>query len=185
MVLELPSLGNDRVTLRAFRDTDVALIQAASSDPLIPLITTVPTSDSEAEALAFIARQHERLTTGDGYSFAIADASTDAAVGQIGLWPRAVDPGRASIGYWVEETFRNAGYAGAALRLLADWALGAGGFERLELAVEPWNQSSWRLAEDSGFRREGLMRRWQPVGDARRDMYLYALLRSDAAGNSA
>ena len=179
MALGLPPLGNDRVSLRAFRDTDVTLIQAASSDPLIPLITTVPTSASEAEALAFIARQHDRLTTGDGYSFAIADASTDAAVGQIGLWPRAVDPGRASIGYWVEEAFRHAGYAGAALRLLADWALGAGGFERLELAVEPWNQSSWLLAEGAGFQREGLMRRWQPVGDERRDMYLYALLRSD------
>lgn len=179
MALDLPQLGNERVRLRAFGDSDVALIRAASSDPLIPLITTVPTNPSEAEALAFIARQHQRVTTGAGYSFAIADASTDAAVGQIGLWPRAVDPGRASIGYWVQEAFRDEGYASAALGLLTDWALHAGGFERLELAVEPWNQSSWRLAEGTGFQREGLMRQWQTVGDERRDMFLYALLRDD------
>jgi len=157
----------------------VALVQAASSDPLIPLITTVPADDSTGSALSFIARQHDRLSTGAGYSFAIADASTDVAVGQIGLWPRAVDTERASIGHWVLEPFRNAGYATAALGLLTDWALDSGGIERLEMAVEPRNESSWRLAERVGFQREGLMRQWQRVGDERKDMFLYALLRDD------
>lgn len=176
-VLELPRLENDRVRLRAFRDSDAALVQAASSDPLIPLITTVLTNASAAEALAFIARQHDRLVTGAGYSFAIADAHTDEAVGQIGLWPRSVDAERASVGYWVEAAFRRRGFAAAALGLLTDWALDSGDFERLELAVEPWNEGSWGLAERIGFRRERLMRQWQRVGEERKDMYLYALLR--------
>lgn len=178
-VFRLPPLTNDRVRLRAFRDSDVALVRAASADPLIPLITSVPRNDTEAEALAFIARQHHRLSTGAGFSFAIADAATDAAIGQIGLWPRAVDPERASIGYWVGAASRRGGYAAAALELLTGWALGDGRFERLELAVEPWNDTSWRLAERAGFRREGLMRQWQRVGAERKDMYLYARLRSD------
>lgn len=177
--LELPLLENEQVRLRAFRDSDAAVIQAASSDPLIPLITTVPTSSAEADALAFIARQHDRLLTGAGYSFAIAGAHTDEAVGQIGLWPRAVDTERASIGYWIEAGHRKAGYASAALGLVTEWALGSGEFERLELAVEPWNEASWRLAERAGFQREGLMRQWQRVGSERKDMLLYALLRSD------
>ena len=177
--LELPQLADGRVRLRAFRDSDIAVVQTASSDPLIPLITTVPASGSVDEALAFIARQHDRLVTGAGYSFAIADASTDEAVGQIGLWPRAVDTERASIGYWIEAGFRRKGYAAAALRLLTEWALDSGGFARLELAVEPWNEASWRLAERIGFGREGLMRQWQRVGNERKDMFLYALLRAE------
>lgn len=176
---ELPRLCDMRVRLRAFCDSDIAVVQAASSDPLIPLITTVPTSDSVDEALAFIARQHDRLVTGAGYSFAIADASTDQAVGQIGLWPRAVDTERASIGYWIEAGFRRRGYASATLRLLTKWAFDSGGFVRLELAVEPWNEASWRLAERIGFGREGLMRQWQRVGTERKDMYLYALVRGE------
>jgi len=183
IALRLPPLEDARVRLRAFRDDDLALVRAASSDPLIPLITSVPTNDSEADALAFIARQHDRLATGAGYSFAVADATTDAAVGQIGLWPRAVDPERASVGYWVAADFRGSGYATTALGLLSEWALSAGRFERLELAVEPWNEASWRLAELTGFKREGLMRRWQRVGDERKDMFLYARLRSDV-GNA-
>lgn len=178
--LHLPALGNGLVRLRAFRDGDVPLVQAASSDPLIPLITTVPIDDSQAAALAFIVRQHDRLVTGAGYSFAIVDAATDTAVGQIGLWPRAVDPERASIGYWVEKKSRGAGHAAAALSLVADWAVGDGNCERLELAVEPWNEASWRLAERAGFQREGLMRQWQRVADERKDMFLYARLRSDS-----
>ena len=71
-----------------FLEEDVPLIQQAAEDPLIPLITTVPTTTDPAAALAFIARQHSRATQGEGYSFAIADASTGAAVGQICLWLR-------------------------------------------------------------------------------------------------
>ena len=180
MTLKLPLLGNDLVRLRAFAEGDSGLIRSVSSDPLIPLITTVPKDDSEASALAFIQRQNDRLETDAGYSFAITDASTDEAVGQIGLWPRAVDPERASLGYWLGAPFRSRGFATAALALVTDWAFD-NGLQRLELAVEPWNEGSWRLAERAGFRREGLMRSWQPVGDERRDMYLYARLSADRA----
>ena len=177
--LVLPLLENDRIRLRAFTEADIAVVQAACSDPHIPLITTVPTNDSEEDALAFIARQRDRLITGAGYSFAIADAHTDEAVGQIGLWLRHIDDGRADIGYWIEASHRQAGYATAALGLLTEWAFTIPEVARLELSVEPWNEPSWRLAERLGFRREGLMRQWQTVGDERKDMYLYALLRLD------
>jgi RimJ/RimL family protein N-acetyltransferase len=48
--------------------------------------------------------------------------------------------------------------------------------ERLELYVEPWNEGSWRAAEAIGYKREGLLRAWQMVGDARKDMYMYSVL---------
>ena len=179
MPLSLPGLEGRRARLRAFRDSDTPLIQAASSDPLIPLITTVPTNDSVQDALAFIARQRDRLVTGAGYSFAIADVHTDEAVGQIGLWLRDIDDGRVNIGYWIGADHRRAGYATAALGLLIDWTFTIPEVARLELQIEPWNEASWRLAERLDFRREGLMRQWQTVGDERKDMYLYALLRGE------
>ena len=179
MPLSLPDLKGQHARLRAFRDSDAALIQAASSDPLIPLITTVPTNDSEEDALAFIARQRDRLVTGAGYSFAIANVHTDQAVGQIGLWLQNIGDGQANIGYWIGAGHRRAGYATAALGLLWDWAFTIPEVARLELWIEPWNEASWRLAESLDFRREGLMRQWQTVGDERKDMYLYALLRGE------
>ena len=43
---------------------------------------------------------------GEGYSFAIADEVTGGAIGQIGLWLRNLDHGRASTGYWVADQSR-------------------------------------------------------------------------------
>lgn len=174
----MPRLRRDPVVLRAFGDGDVDLVCSVAADPLIPLITTVPNSGTRADAVAYIARQHDRLATGVGYSFAVAEAATDQAVGQIGLWLRNLDQGRVSTGYWIAQQFRGKGYATAALRLLSAWALSFDDVARIELSVEPWNRGSWRTAESCGYQREGLLRSWQAVGDQRKDMYMYSLTRS-------
>jgi RimJ/RimL family protein N-acetyltransferase len=151
------------------------------------MISTVPVDGSPAGVRAYIRRQNGRLDEGAGYSFAIADAQTDDAVGQIGLWTGLLlTSGRASIGYWIGPAFRRRGYAGAAIRLIADWASTLSQVKRLELYVELWNEGSWRAAESAGFVREGVVRSWQQVGDHRRDMYMYSRIPNvdgDAAGS--
>lgn len=180
---ELPTLQGGLVTLREFLDTDVELVRAAAWDPLIPLITTVPAAPTDDVALlACLRRQRSRLTDGIGYSFAIAEASTGTAVGQIGLWLRDLDFGRASVGYWVAPSARRRGFARAALTALSDWAVALPPVDRVELYVEPWNEGSWRAAEATGFQREGLLRSWQRVGDTRRDMFMYSRLAPSTTG---
>lgn len=179
--LQLPTLRGKQVRLRPFKPSDAPLIQAASADQLIPLITSVPTSAAHDEALAFIDRQHDRLTSRAGYSFAITDAETDQAVGQIGLWLHDLKDNRANVGYWVAQEFRRRGYAADALATIVTWALGKPEIDRLELYVEPWNEGSWRTAENIGFQREGLLRQWQKVGSDRKDMFMYSLLPREAS----
>jgi RimJ/RimL family protein N-acetyltransferase len=174
-----PVLSRPPVVLRAFRDSDALLIQEAAADPLIPLVTSVPVTGDRAGALAFIQRQHQRLYAGQGYSFAITDAASGTPVGQAGLWLRDADHGRAAIGYWVAAPHRRRGYTTAALGAISRWGLALDGIARLELYVEPWNEGSWRAAERAGYRREGLLRSWQRVGQERRDMYMYSLLPQD------
>jgi [ribosomal protein S5]-alanine N-acetyltransferase len=176
---EVPVLTHRPVVLRAFRDEDVGLVQSAADDALIPLIASVPASGDLDAARAYIERQRERLATGVGYSFAIADAASEDAVGQIGLWLKDLADGRASTGYWIADRFRRRGYVTAALAAISRWGLSLPGIHRLELYVEPWNDGSWRAAERVGYRREGLMRSWQQVGSERRHMYMYSLLAHD------
>lgn len=173
----MPRLVAGEFVLRAFEMGDVALIQEASADPFVPLITTVPTTDSLAEARAFILRQHSRSETGVGYSFAIAERETDRAVGQIGLWLDNIGHGRASVGYWIVASARRRGIAGTALRAITEWGLRLPEVARLELYVEPWNTGSWKTAERTGYEREGLLRGWEVVDGRRRDMFMYARLR--------
>jgi len=126
----LPMLTGERVRLREWRESDIAIVQEAASDPLIPLITTVPRLAGEAAARAFVRRQHDRLRSGEGYAFAIADHD-DRAVGHIGLF-RAGDA-RASVGYWIGSSQRRLGYAGDALATLTRWAITREGIDRVEL----------------------------------------------------
>ena len=173
----VPVLESAPVRLRPWRSDDAPLVVSVSSDPLVPLVTTVPASGSADEVAAYIARQQSRLADGVGYSFVIADLATDVAVGSIGLWTRDIHLGRATTGYWVGPAFRRQGYAGAALRTLTAWALGIPEVERLELYVEPANEGSCRVAESAGFEHEGLLRAWQRMGDVRRDMLVYSVIR--------
>ncbi|ASD24167.1 hypothetical protein B7495_18620 (plasmid) [Cryobacterium sp. LW097] len=177
--LALPVLSGERVRLREWRKSDVAIVQEASHDPLIPVLTTVPDTAGEPEALAFIERQHDRLRARAGYVFAIADQD-DRAVGHIGLFFRAGAGARASVGYWIGPSQRRLGYAADALATLTAWAIQLDEFDRVELYVEPWNEGSWRAAERAGYAREGLLRAWERVNGHPRDMYIYARLTDHA-----
>ncbi|MFG1681407.1 GNAT family N-acetyltransferase [Nonomuraea sp. NPDC049269] len=180
--LVVPELrAGEKFFLRPWRLDDAAVVREASEDAYIPLITGVPPNYSDAEGAAFIGRQWSKAADGVGYSFAIAiaNATDDRAVGQIGLWPGP--HGRASVGYWVAKSARGQGVACTALRAISSWGLEGLRIPRLQLHVEPWNAPSWKAAERAGFVREGLLRSWQEVGGERRDMYLYSKLISDGA----
>ncbi|MEV6212524.1 GNAT family N-acetyltransferase [Kitasatospora sp. NPDC051914] len=177
--LDVPELATDGgLTLRPWCLADLDLVREASQDDYIPLITTVPTQYSEAEGVAFIERQWGRAATGAGYPFVIV-GEDGKPVGAVGLWLRSIGEGRASLGYWVVESGRGRRAAEAGLSAVVRWAVAALGIPRLELYVEPWNAASLKTAERVGFRREGLLRSWQPVGDERRDMFMYSFLRDD------
>ncbi|MBL0887784.1 GNAT family N-acetyltransferase [Myceligenerans indicum] len=178
--LEVPRLSvGERFVLRAWELTDLPLVEEASRDEYIPLISTVPSPYSRVAGEAFVRRQWGRVSAGSGYPFVIARAEDQHPVGAIGLWLRDLDEGRAWIGYWLAPSGRGHGAATESLRVVARWAVEDLHIPRLQLCVEPWNVASQRTAERAGFQREGLLRGWQQVGAERRDMLLYAMLDVD------
>lgn len=174
----VPTLNAGPFSLRPFRHDDLSLVLAAGRDPFIPQITSLPAKATAGQARDWIALQHTRVRDGVGYPFVIAKGATDEPVGSIGLWQHKIGPGRASIGLGARRA------SPASCRELCsqrDRYLGftLPGIVRLELYVEPWNKGSWRTAEHAGFYREGLLRSWEPVGNKRRDMYMYSRLATD------
>ncbi|WP_380170649.1 GNAT family N-acetyltransferase [Kineococcus sp. DHX-1] len=167
------------VVLRPFRDGDVAMAVDLATDPYVPLTGSLPAHADADQALAWVRRQQGRVAEGVGYALAIADRDSDEALGQIGLWSRALDEGRLAVGYAVAPSARGRGVAAAALTALTSFAWTVPGAHRVELVVEPWNEASIRTAERAGYRREGLLRSYRDIGGRRRDLLLFARVRGD------
>ncbi|MFC7341352.1 GNAT family N-acetyltransferase [Saccharopolyspora griseoalba] len=83
------------------------------------------------------------------------------------------------IGYWVASGKAGGGVATAAVALATDHCFRRVGLHRLEATVRPENDRSVRVLEKSGFRREGLFKRYLDVAGAWRDHYVYALTTED------
>lgn len=165
--------------LREFRTSDVAMVQDLATDPYVPLIGSLPAHADAAEALAYIDRQRGRLAEGVGFSFVIADAVDDEALGGIGLWLQHADQGRASVGYSVAPRARGRRAATAAVVAVTEFAWTLAGLFRVEALIEPDNAASLRTAESAGYTREGVLRSYMEFGGTRRDMAVYARLRGD------
>lgn len=180
--LFMPKLDCDGYTLRGWEHADADVLREAADDPYIPAITTVPPRFDPDTAAAYIERQKDRARTGEGYSFAVIEDTSSRAVGNIGLWLRDIDLGRASIGYWIVRSARGKGCAAKIVTSVSVWAHTTLKIPRLELYVEPCNTASLRSAESAGFTREGLLRSWQDVGGERKNMYMLSKLPNTNAG---
>jgi [ribosomal protein S5]-alanine N-acetyltransferase len=166
----LPQWGPIR--LRPFRQADLGLVAELAADPYLPLIGSVPAVFTEAEGLAYLERQHQRLADGTGWSFAIAELHTDRAAGSAGLWRHEGRP--ATAGYLVAPACRGSGYAKAALRALTTFAWTQPDIERVELFIEPTNLASIAVARNCGYREEAFLTRHSEIGGQLRDMVRYA-----------
>jgi [ribosomal protein S5]-alanine N-acetyltransferase len=92
------------------------------------------------------------------YWFAIVGPERGEPIGEIGLvgisWPHR----RAGLSILVLPGCRRAGVGREAIELLVGWAHGELGLRRIELHTLPENSPMQRLAEASGFIREGVLR---------------------------
>ncbi|MCB0907741.1 MAG: GNAT family N-acetyltransferase [Nocardioidaceae bacterium] len=170
-----PPLGDGRIGLRPWLETDLECVRLAATDPVIPRGTTVPSPFSPSEALAFIHRQWQRREDHEGVSQAIVDLPTDTAVGLLWLALRP-QPGVGGLGYWVVPSHRGRGAATAAVRLLVPWALATLRLHRLEAWVEPDNHASQRVLAACGFQHEGRLRNFLLVDAKPTDALVYAVI---------
>ncbi len=166
------------VSIRPWRDTDLACIEQASQDHRIPQGTTVPAHYTPEAGLAYVARQHARLAAGQGVCLAIAEQRTDRAVGHINLMIRPQE-GVAGIGYWIIPAARRRGIASRAVALTTTWGLNAGHFARIEAWVEPDNHASQRVLEINGYLQEGRLRSFLAFGPRRADVLVYSRIAGD------
>jgi RimJ/RimL family protein N-acetyltransferase len=173
-----PPLTDGDIVLRPWERRDAPAVAAACQDPEIPRWTVVPHQYTERHAREFISATAGDAKAGRELALAIVDRE-DRLLGALGIsnfdWPNL----KAEIGYWMVAEQRRRGIGARATRLLAEWAVGTLGLERLELLANPLNEASQRLAERAGFTREGTLRRYRRRHGEREDLVMFSLLAED------
>jgi len=146
-----PMLSDGVVRLRAWEPGDAAAVLAACQDPAIQQFTRVPVPYRREHADEFIALAAREWRTGASAPFAVTDVTGRRLWGACGLHNVDRTGGAAEVGYWVTPAARGRGVATAALRLITDWALGAGGLRRVYAKVEQVNLASIAVARAAGY----------------------------------
>jgi RimJ/RimL family protein N-acetyltransferase len=115
---------------------------------------------------------------GTGAAFAIVDAATDRLLGAVTRF--GPEGHQATFGLWLGPDARGRGVGTRSLRLVADWTFATTAAIRLDTFIMVGNETSNRMVERAGFRREGVLRAWDqhhhgvPV-----DCVVYSRIRGD------
>ncbi len=175
---EQPELTDGVVTLRSWRDEDVAAAVAGHDDVIAHWFGWSP-DDVTVERHRATVEQWRRAYADDRAIVAFVIEAGGEVVGSIDV--RAVGDSTGQVSWVVYAGHRGRGYATRAARLVGDYALGDLGYTRIEARVEPGNTSATRVATRSGMRREGLRRVNPGSGDRAEatEYAVYSRLRDD------
>ncbi|HUU65759.1 MAG TPA: GNAT family protein [Methyloceanibacter sp.] len=180
-----PVIESGRVMLRTPQMADYpawAELRASSREFLMPWEPLwAPDELSRASFRRRVRHYLRDLREDVGYALFIYATATDALVGGLTLCNvrRGVTQS-CTLGYWIGANHAQQGYMTAAVRAIVPFVFDSLELHRLEAACLPTNTASIRLLEKTGFKREGLARRYLRINGVWQDHLLYALLDSDA-----
>ncbi|MEE8632884.1 MAG: GNAT family protein [Methyloceanibacter sp.] len=182
-----PIIESERVVLRAPQMSDYpawAELRASSRAFLMPWEPLWSMDELTRASFRRRVRHYQRDLREDiGYALFIYSVATGGLVGGVTLCNirRGVTQS-CTLGYWVGAQYAQQGYMTAAIRAVVPFVFDSLDLHRLEAACLPANTASMRLLEKTGFKREGLARRYLRINGGWQDHLLYGLLDSDARG---
>ncbi|MFD2238591.1 GNAT family N-acetyltransferase [Aureimonas populi] len=186
----LPVLRGNGLVLRLPRGSDYrqwSALRYESRDFLTPWEPAWSEDELSAKSYRLrLMRYRQDARERTGYGFFIFDESGRTLYGglTLGLVRRGVAQ-TATLGYWMGERYAGQGHMGRAIDLVCTFAFEVERLHRLEAACLPSNQRSNALLMKSGFRREGLLRKYLMIAGTWEDHHLYALLAEEWSSSPA
>jgi len=120
--------------------------------------------------------EKSKLRAGRSVSFAIAEPDDDSFRGEALLHTFEWQHQRAALGVWLRPEQRRRGLGLCAVRLICAYGFADLGLARIELTTFPDNQGMVRIAEQAGFRSEGVLRSYTRERGKRCDVTIMSVL---------
>ena len=186
MMLDLPSrLVTERLLIRSYGPGDGAWYFAMGQKNLDhlrlyeaenPIMGLQSVEDAEVLVREFAAAWASR----SAFFFGAFEKASQAFVAQIYVGPTNWDLPEFEIGYFVDREREGQGYVVESVRAVVSFAFQSLQARRLFLQTADTNERSYRVAERSGFTREGHLRQNKKHPDGRvTGTLVYGLLREE------
>ena len=158
------------VTLRRYKLSDAKKLYTILNNPQFIYFSVKPKSiAAEKEYL-----KKSKVKWKDNLTKDFAILYNGNLVGGIGLKIDQHRPYIGEVGYFIDELFWKNGIATKAVALVEEKAK-ALGISRITLLTDPRNKASIRVAQKSGFKKEGTMKKAvKDIHDKAKDVYLFA-----------
>ena len=149
-------LETERLLLRPFQDGDLQSFAAYRADPLVAEYQDWPTPYTQADAAQFVAEMKEQapFVPGQWYQLALEVKEGGAMIGDCAFYILADDPRQAEIGFTLAQAYQGQGYAQEAGGRLLAYLFGERELHRVRAICDVENDSSIKLLERLGMRRE-------------------------------
>jgi len=149
---DFTELRTERLVIRRFRPEDVEAFAAYRADPDVARYQSWE-AFTRAQAETFveeIASLHPGMP-GEWFQFAVADAVSDALLGDTALCVDSGDPSRAELGFTFAPAHQGKGYATEAVRATIDYAFARVGVDVVVAFTDSRNGRSIALLERVGM----------------------------------
>jgi RimJ/RimL family protein N-acetyltransferase len=173
-----PPLQDDLLRLEQLTQAYLPEMLEMSNDPDVVRFTRIPAGADRTFVRGWIKRYERGWGDGSCAGFAIRGLD-DAFLGFAAIVEVDLDRREGEIGYMVVPTARGRGIAPRAVELLTRWGFDELGLIRLELRIDVQNPASERVAERSGYQRDGVLRNVHVKDGLRSDTGVWSRLAED------
>jgi RimJ/RimL family protein N-acetyltransferase len=173
-----PPLQDDEIRLEPLTAAHVPVLLPLTADSDVVRFTRIPAGAGETFARGWIKRYEEGWDDGSRAGFAIR-ARDGGFLGFAAFVELDLERQEGELGYMVAPAARGRGIAPRAVALLTRWGFDELGLIRLELRIDAQNLPSERVAERSGYRRDGVLRNVHFKEGLRCDLAIWSRLSQD------
>jgi RimJ/RimL family protein N-acetyltransferase len=177
------NISTERLSLRQFKKSDLEALLAYRNDKEVNRYQGWGQSYSSEQASEFITEMSTREAGQIGWTqIAIELQATGKMIGDVALNTLEFEPRTAMIGYTLAREHWGQGYAIEAVTGVLKYCFEDLKMHRIRANCDTRNESSWRLLEKIGFRREAHFIESYLEGEIWCDEFEYALLEREWFG---
>lgn len=170
-------LRTDRLLLRPFTAEDFTALHAYAHDrEVVRFMGWGPNSEADTHVFLAGLLAEQQAWPRPTVQLALERLAAHGVIGSVRLGADPRRQGVADFGYVLHPHHWRQGYVVEAMRAVIDIAFGQLALHRLQATCDVRNRGSWRVMEQLGMVREGLLRQADLSQDGWRDTYIYGLL---------